>query len=92
MPKEYPAVYARKFRIEVQKRLELLTRQVVSHSFVVAEEMVRLTPIIGFAPLDSSTSAEILYDRVLAARTHAALQLDLEPVLYHPHGCAAASR
>ncbi len=69
---------------EVEKRLEGLTRRVVAHTFVVGEEMVRLTPVIGYTALERTASAEALYDRTMAARTHAALQLDLQPVIYHP--------
>jgi len=68
----------------VQKRLRLLSQRVAKHKFIVDDEQLRLTPVIGFAPSEAGDSAEQLYDRALSAHSYAGLQLDLEPAEYRP--------
>ncbi len=69
---------------QVRKRLRLSAHRIAAHQFIVGDEMVRLTPVIGFAPIETDSTVDELHERVTAARTHASLQLDLEPSEYDP--------
>ncbi len=69
---------------EARKRLQRLARRLISTDFMIGAERVRLTPVIGFAPLKSSLTANDVYDQALAAYRLASTQLDLEPILFDP--------
>ncbi len=73
-----------KYILEARRRLRSLARQVAMHMFVVGDEQFRLTPVIGFVPLDADATGEELIDRAAAAHAFAARQLDLEPLEYEP--------
>jgi DNA-binding response OmpR family regulator/cellulose synthase/poly-beta-1,6-N-acetylglucosamine synthase-like glycosyltransferase len=79
-----------KFVLETRRRLRSLARQVAAHVFVVGDELFRLTPVIGFVPLEVGVSGEELIERAAAAHTYAARQLDLEPTEYEPEMDALA--
>lgn len=76
--------------LETRRRLRALARQVAAHIFVVGSEQFRLTPVIGFAPLEPGLTGEALVERAAAAHAYAASQLDLEPLAYSPHMDALA--
>lgn len=68
----------------VKKRLRRFARRIARHTFVVGEENVRLTPIIGFVAVEGHVAAEQLLEQAKAAALFAGLHLDLEPVEYAP--------
>jgi DNA-binding response OmpR family regulator/cellulose synthase/poly-beta-1,6-N-acetylglucosamine synthase-like glycosyltransferase len=76
--------------LEARRRLRRLARQVATHVFVVGDEQFRLTPVIGFVPLEKSLTGAELIEQASAAHTYAARQLDLEPLEYDPHMDALA--
>lgn len=67
------------------ERLEALTRRVAAHTFVIGDELVRMTPVIGYTRVAGETGAAQIYEQTVAARTYAALHLDLTPSAYEPH-------
>lgn len=68
----------------LREMLAQLARRIVAHTFVAGDELFRLTPLIGLAATETGLKAEALYDRAIAACTHAGLQLDLQPSEYVP--------
>ncbi len=66
------------------KRLRALSRHIAETDFTVRAERLRLTPAIGYAPLEPSASFELARERALTALAFASAQLDLEPRAYGP--------
>jgi cellulose synthase/poly-beta-1,6-N-acetylglucosamine synthase-like glycosyltransferase/CheY-like chemotaxis protein len=67
---------------QIQRRLRRLAQRVARNNFVVGIELVRLTPVIGFAPIEAELTPQQLFHRAAAASAHAVLNLDLYPVEY----------
>jgi cellulose synthase/poly-beta-1,6-N-acetylglucosamine synthase-like glycosyltransferase len=67
-----------------RRRLDTLSRRIVSHTFTAAGSSVRLTPVIGYAPYQPGIDAPALRDRALAALEYADAHLDLQPVRFTP--------
>lgn len=79
-----------------RKRLEQLCRQITDHRFAVRGEPVRLTPVVGYAPLGRSTKGDSEpasargHLQALAALDAARRQLAAHPVQYSPALAARA--
>jgi cellulose synthase/poly-beta-1,6-N-acetylglucosamine synthase-like glycosyltransferase len=67
-----------------QRRLRELSHSVVDAVFDIGGEMVRVTPVIGYATFDQASSAHDLRELVLSAVEDARLHLDLVPIRYEP--------
>lgn len=61
-----------------------IVRAVAGGEFVVGGERLRVTPLPGYALVDSAVDDETVLRRVRRAETVAAAQLDMVPVCYHP--------
>ena len=72
--------------------LNILSRRIMAHRFVVGGQQVRLTPTIGFVPFTSAVPHRELRDHALAALHSATTYLDLLPVRYDPSMDAAWRR
>jgi cellulose synthase/poly-beta-1,6-N-acetylglucosamine synthase-like glycosyltransferase/CheY-like chemotaxis protein len=71
-------------RTDALQRLARLARRIAVYAFPVSGECIRLTPVIGIAPLAATSSATTIYEQALAAIEYASAHLDLEPILFGP--------
>lgn len=67
-----------------QIRLDRLARLLNSRSLMIADTVVRLTPIIGYARSEHGVSTEVIEERAWIAMMHQAEQLDLHPTIWVP--------
>ncbi|MEZ4672105.1 MAG: response regulator [Anaerolineae bacterium] len=74
----------------VKKRLNRFSRRIVRHTFMVGDERLRLTPIVGFVAIDGQTQPGDLRHQAKAASMFAGLHLDLQAVEYQPVMAALA--
>jgi cellulose synthase/poly-beta-1,6-N-acetylglucosamine synthase-like glycosyltransferase/DNA-binding response OmpR family regulator len=65
-------------------RLHRLAQKLYHHTFVVQGSEVRLTPVIGFVVVDSTTTVPDAEERAWTALLQGAAQLDLYPVQWLP--------
>lgn len=78
-----------------QVRLDRLSKLIYEHEFVVADRLIRLTPIMGFAEALPDVELEELEDRAWAATAYGSDQLDLHPTRWDralTPGASAVSR
>lgn len=69
---------------EAEERLLEVSRAVASTEFLVGEERLRLTPLIGFATTTGDSSAEELQKQAWTAVHSASNDLNLRPIAYQP--------
>lgn len=67
-----------------RERLTQIMERISAHEFAAAEEIVQITPVVGFAAFGDHVSASEVAERCAIACDHAERQLDLLPVDYRP--------
>lgn len=67
---------------DVHIRLERLAKRIMHNEFILQNERVHVTPIIGYVELNGDTSASEQYDHILATLQYSENQLDLVPKFY----------
>ncbi len=72
--------------------LDQIVRTIAGHEFAVEGRRLRVTPAPGYVQVDEAADDAMVIRRARLAAQHAARQLDLVPVGYHPAMEARAGR
>jgi DNA-binding response OmpR family regulator/cellulose synthase/poly-beta-1,6-N-acetylglucosamine synthase-like glycosyltransferase len=85
-------LYPEKDQVSSQKLLIDISHRIAEHNFVAQNEMIRLTPVIGYYIFENEKSFDEVSEKSLMALEYAHSQMDLEPKIYNEEAKRVAEK